>query len=346
LLIFEFINNEQQLTLLFKQTKFLKTFFTYFLILFSISAIGQNNLVQNGSFEQIDSCYGDPSPLGFDVFQWSGCTGWSNPTYASSDLWCQNPVFGNNTPPFIPGFGYQYPRTGENMAGIFVLETPFPNYREFIQNELNTSLIKDNIYKISFYLNLSDGNNGTSSIGLFLSSTKINVLTNYNFVFDNTLITLKESSAFIEDTVQWSLVDIYYKAKGNERYLILGSFTDSNNIHLKDSNLNTAWGIYYYIDDVELVQTPYSFNIPNVFSPNGDNMNDVFSPNVVNIEEWKCIIYNRWGQEVYQLNNGISSWDGKTTVGKEVPEGTYYYVFTTIIEDENISEKGFITLLR
>ena len=81
----------------------MKTFFTYFLILFSISAIGQTNLVQNGSFEQIDSCFGDPSPLGFDVFQWSGCIGWSNPTYASSDLWCENPVFGNNTPPFIPG---------------------------------------------------------------------------------------------------------------------------------------------------------------------------------------------------------------------------------------------------
>ncbi len=322
----------------------MKTFFTYILILFSTITVGQTNLVSNGSFEDIDSCYGNFAPLGFDVFQWSGCTGWSNPTNASSDLWCNNGVIGPMQPPNLNP-GYQLPRTGNNMAGIFILELLDINYREFIQNELLSSLTTDNIYKISCYLNLADGNNGTSSIGLYLSPTKINLPTNYNLINSN-LITLKETSSFIEDTVQWSLVEFYYKAKGDEKYIILGSFTDSNNMYLKDSNLNTAWGIYYYVDDLELIETPYSFFIPNVFSPNGDNMNDVFSPNIKNIEEWKCIIYNRWGQEVYQLNNGISSWDGRTTSGKEVPNGTYYYMFSATIENENISEKGFVELLR
>lgn len=301
--------------------------------------------MSNGSFEDIDSCYGDPSPLGFDVFQWSGCIGWSNPTYASSDLWCQNPVFGSATPPSIPGFGYQYPRTGENMAGIFMLETIDWEYREYIQYELLSSLEKDKFYEISFYVNTTSNFNNTSSIGAYFSPNQISNSSTYlNLPYQPQV--KNDDNRFITDTLGWTLISGKFKAEGDEKFMIIGSFDDYYSMMLTDYDSLNAAGIYFFIDDVELTELPISYNIPNVFSPNGDNMNDVFSPNVVNIEEWKCIIYNRWGQVVYQLNNGVSSWDGKTTAGKEVPEGTFYYVFTAIIEDENISEKGFITLLR
>jgi flagellar hook assembly protein FlgD len=40
-------------------------------------------------------------------------------------------------------------------------------------------------------------------------------------------------------------------------------------------------------------------------------------------------------------------WDGTTTTGTKVPDGTYFYVFTyTTKTNETKTEKGTITLLR
>lgn len=326
----------------------MKTFFTYFLILFSIATFSQTNLVQNGSFEQIDSCYGNFAPLGLDVFQWSGCVGWSNPTYASSDLWCNNGVVGTLQPPNLPA-GYQLPKTGDNMAGIFVLDAAFQTYREYLQAELSEILINNIIYELIIYVNVPFNFNVTSSFGAYFSTNFISVPSSYdNLPF---LPQVKNNeSIFITDTLDWQKISLLYKAKGGEKYLVLGNFLDSLsmiNVTSASQDDDSLFGnIYFFIDDVEVTETPYSYVIPNVFTPNGDGFNDVFSPNVVNIDKWKCFIYNRWGQNMYELNNDVTSWDGKTTNGKNVPDGTYYYIFTANIENKNMSEKGFITLLR
>ncbi|MCO6498779.1 MAG: gliding motility-associated C-terminal domain-containing protein [Vicingus serpentipes] len=328
----------------------MKTFFTYILLFLTLTSIGQTNLVTNGSFEDIDSCYGDPSPLGFDVFQWSGCSGWINPTYASSDLWCENPVFGNNTPPFIPGVGFQVPRTGDNISGILVFELAAQNYREYIQNELAIPLTKDKYYQFTMYLSVAgyDAMDGqaTSCVQVYFSDTQPLQPSSYQPLNVTPQIT-NPSNNFYTDTLDWILFTGVYQANGNEKYITIGCFEDSATIALsKQPTDSTGGDNYFFIDDIELTELPISYHFSNVFSPNGDNTNDLFSPNVENIEDWECIIYNRWGQEIYKLNNGVSSWDGRTTTGKNVPEGTYYYVFSATIENENISEKGFIELLR
>lgn len=322
----------------------MKTFFTYFLIFFSISSYCQTNLITNGSFEDIDSCYGNFAPLGFDVFQWSGCLGWSNPTYASSDLWCKNGVVGTVQPPNIPT-GYQFPRTGNNMAGIIILETIDWEYREYLQCNLLVPLKANKFYQISYYVNTAGGNNSTCCINTYFSKTNINNPTSYLYLPFNAQVK-NSTNNLITDTLGWTLITETYKASGNEQFITIGCFDDYYNIQLTNYDSLNADGIYFFIDDVEVTESPFSFFIPNIFTPNVDGNNDIFSPNVVNINEWECFIYNRWGQEVYKLNNGINSWDGRTTGGKEVPEGTYYYVFTASIENEKISEKGFITLLR
>ncbi|MCC7332732.1 MAG: gliding motility-associated C-terminal domain-containing protein [Flavobacteriales bacterium] len=306
--------------------------------------------MQNGSFEQIDSCYGDPSPLGFDVFQWSGCDGWINPTYASSDLWCENPVFGNNTPPFIPGVGFQVPRTGDNISGILVFEVAAQNYREYIQNELVVSLTKDKYYQFTMYLSVADYDaiygQATSCVQVYFSDSQPIQLSSYQPLNVIPQIT-NSTNNYYTDTLDWILFTGVYKANGNEKYITIGCFKDSANISLsKQPTDSTGGDNYFFIDDVELTELPISYHFPNVFSPNGDRFNDFFSPNVINIAKWDCVIYNRWGQEIYKLTNGNNGWDGKTTAGKNVSAGTYYYVFSATIGNEEISEKGFITLLR
>jgi len=69
--------------------------------------------------------------------------------------------------------------------------------------------------------------------------------------------------------------------------------------------------------------------VPNVFSPNGDGSNDIFVIEGLWGMGNSLEIYNRWGQIIYKNDNYNNTWDGYTSAGVEVPEGTYFAVFTT-----------------
>lgn len=99
--------------------------------------------------------------------------------------------------------------------------------------------------------------------------------------------------------------------------------------------------------------------VPNVFSPNADGSNDNFVLQVQSanlLEKIEVEIFNRWGMIVESRefkmestlpNTHYTLWDGTTTTGTEVPEGTYFYVINyTKVTGETESLKGTITLLR
>ena len=53
--------------------------------------------------------------------------------------------------------------------------------------------------------------------------------------------------------------------------------------------------------------------VPNAFTPNGDNVNDLFQGIAYNLNSYHMVIYNRWGQLVYETNTAdyYAGWDGK-----------------------------------
>lgn len=129
-----------------------RSFYSFlFLVLFCCEAKTQTEYITNGSFEQIDSCYGNYANIGQDLFQASGCIGWSNPIASSSDLWCIHPTQSSIQPPLIPGAGYQTPRTGSAMAGFYIGFASYANYREYVQNKLTHTLKSNARYQIDFF---------------------------------------------------------------------------------------------------------------------------------------------------------------------------------------------------
>jgi gliding motility-associated-like protein len=98
------------------------------------------------------------------------------------------------------------------------------------------------------------------------------------------------------------------------------------------------------------VDIPSKLEIPNVFTPNGDGSNDVFFVRMANLSTIKMSIYDRWGNLVYELensNNGNVEWDGKNQMGKEVAEGTYFYIVTATGKDGKAYDtKGSVSLYR
>ena len=90
--------------------------------------------------------------------------------------------------------------------------------------------------------------------------------------------------------------------------------------------------------------------IPNVFTPNGDGVNDGFNLKGGCIYSIDKQIFNRWGQLLFQSSQINEVWNGRTTAGDEVPEGTYFYIFKVGLFENNSEEikifKGTVSLLR
>lgn len=90
---------------------------------------------------------------------------------------------------------------------------------------------------------------------------------------------------------------------------------------------------------------PYIF-FPTGFSPNGDGENDALQLEGNFIEEAYWMIYNRWGEKVFEANSASDAWDG-TFRGTPQPAETYgYYLRVRCAGGEVSVKKGNVTLLR
>jgi len=86
--------------------------------------------------------------------------------------------------------------------------------------------------------------------------------------------------------------------------------------------------------------------IPNSFTPNGDGHNDQFKLYASNVKEMKMMIFNQWGQKIFETSNMANGWDG-TLNGKPMPSGVYMYVCRVILTSGDIvDKKGSINLVR
>lgn len=71
--------------------------------------------------------------------------------------------------------------------------------------------------------------------------------------------------------------------------------------------------------------------VPKGISPNGDGMNDGFDLEIFNVIELK--VFNRYGMEVFHHGIGYTNqWKGQDKNNRELPSGTYYYIFKTLFD--------------
>lgn len=98
-----------------------------------------------------------------------------------------------------------------------------------------------------------------------------------------------------------------------------------------------------------LVDYPCDLTVPNAFSPNNDGKNDVLI-----LHGWdKCvaifsmIIFNRWGEKVFESNNPSVSWDGYSQNDKDLNSSVFvYFIKATLISGEDIIRKGNISAVK
>ncbi|MCC6413278.1 MAG: gliding motility-associated C-terminal domain-containing protein [Saprospiraceae bacterium] len=90
---------------------------------------------------------------------------------------------------------------------------------------------------------------------------------------------------------------------------------------------------------------PFIF-VPKAFTPNGDGENDVFRARGVDIAELHMIVWNRWGEKVFETENPLDSWDGIFRENPVPPDSYAWFLKVTCGNGEYYEAKGDVTLLR
>jgi len=86
--------------------------------------------------------------------------------------------------------------------------------------------------------------------------------------------------------------------------------------------------------------------VPNAFSPNGDGKNDVLYVRANNLIKMDFVVFDRWGQKMFETTDITRGWDG-TYKGKKMDAAVFgYYLKATCAGGEQFEKKGNVTLLR
>ena len=217
-------------------------------VLCCLGTAWSQNLVKNPSFEDFSICPEALGNLSTDVDFWSA------PTLGSTDYFNGCSVAMGTPENFN---GKQPADFGQGYAGLYLYAPE--DYREYLQAELKTPLVKGKTYQVSFYVSLAERSDfAIKEFGLLFCNNKINLDTRKTFskkhwykIKGNTYSYLEIGyTNFYSDTKDWLLVHTQFEAKGNEKYLIIGNFKSNKRTRLFRTKRNAKQGAYYYLDEV------------------------------------------------------------------------------------------------
>lgn len=210
-----------------------------------------------------------------------------------------------------------------------------PNIHLNNPHEMNTNATPD--YPITYYCLITDqfGCSSTLStnIDLYNEPTISVSPTVYGFVGDTTLI-----SAEGNGSIQWSPPE-YINCVHCSDALVSPPNNFVYTATLTDANTCTT------SKDVIINYDPLIF-VPNTFTPDGDQYNNTFYAVANNVKEFEMLIFNRWGELIFQSSSIDQQWTG-TYNGKQALDDVYIWKIN--YSDLNgIAHQlvGHVTLLR
>jgi OOP family OmpA-OmpF porin len=202
------------------------------------------NLITNGSFEELNTCPPNPS------FPLNVIPGWYSPSWNTPDIFNACVTTQNLGDVPYTGAGYQYAKEGIGFGG----GVQFFFNREYITNRLVDTLKSSKTYCLIFYINLGDNQFDAIAIdriGVYFSNDSIYYNTYFELPVTPQLET--EEGVFYNDTSGWTKVELQYLAHGGEQYMTIGNFRPDSLTH--SQQLDTlAYQGYYFFDDFSLIE--------------------------------------------------------------------------------------------
>jgi len=102
-------------------------------------------------------------------------------------------------------------------------------------------------------------------------------------------------------------------------------------------------------DEIIVKSGPCGIYFPTAFTPNNDGVNDKFRTAAGRnfFSSYHLVIYNRWGQKVFETNDPLLGWDGRVN-GIMQTEATFVWACTYVQSANGLkdSKRGTVTLLK
>ncbi len=309
------------------------------------------NLIKNPSLEEY-SC----SPINTTMI---GCADyWHQPdSLSTTDYFNSCSIDSLLVPTDLPYYEKSY--FGNGYAGII----PYINCgsysrREYLQGELSEPLVQSRCYHVEFWTLLSEhSRSAIDALGVYFSDTlpkKNNCHQPFNFPAQIN----NPQNNILRDSMSWTKISGDFYAKGGEQFFTIGTFkiqTDINVIYFYNPDYVGPEYKYYFFDNFSLcpcedtmarIEPMAEVVIPNVFTPNKDGRNDEFIVNGQGLESLHLVIYNRWGNKIFESNGSKQGWDGKYK-GNDCEAGVYFWVAELVYKNGKHEKKqGTVTLIR
>jgi gliding motility-associated-like protein len=103
------------------------------------------------------------------------------------------------------------------------------------------------------------------------------------------------------------------------------------------------------ITHVVVIEPDIIIYVPNTFTPDGDKFNEKWFIYIdgIDIYDFELIVFNRWGEIVWESRNPNKGWDGNYN-GKPVPDGAYIWQISAkqMFIDKRHVWRGHLNVLR
>lgn len=97
-----------------------------------------------------------------------------------------------------------------------------------------------------------------------------------------------------------------------------------------------------------IIHPEFLFWVPNAFTPyNGDGINDVFKPKLIGVHDYRFMIFNRWGDKIFETTDRELGWDGYVK-GNLCQQDVYVYkiIFKDDVQLQSHEYVGKVILVK
>ena len=238
---------------------------------------------------------------------------------------------------------YQVAGTTADNGGVWSSSDPLIYISDVLANNPQISTDYAGIYPVSFTDNTCNVTL-TASIEfppyIYTQVLDTNICPNTSFELDPLILNTASDSTLSEWTLQagYNPTTTWYWENGS---------TDiPRMISAAGSYVFTLENDCYVVSDIATIGIkPCDIIAPNIIVMSSNVGNNIFSVETFGIVEFNCVILNRWGNVIYEYTDSAGGWDGKTSEGNKVEEGTYFYRIKATYEGgEDVIKHGFVVV--
>lgn len=219
------------------------------LMLLATTVVAQNNLVPNGSFDNVSGRIKRAGSIQM-------AEPWYSPTDVQADIFSKNAKGDFGAP--VNMYGREVPEEGDNYAGFVAWSYRDAAPRSYLTVELDKPLTEGKIYCVKFLVSMSDiSKYAVNNIGAYLSTKKVTLKDLNNNAIKPQV--MHSGNKIYDDQYYWQTICQTFKSNGKEKYLTIGNFAAQDLVKTKKMRRPKGFttpqinNSYYFVENVSVL---------------------------------------------------------------------------------------------